>query len=95
MRNSMPDNEKIDLNAEIKKRLGSEWTAYQRMMHALALDGPIGMLCLPAKIEKSLINAGCLRVYDMIDRDFSEIKALSERDIGIVTTSLNELLAML
>ena len=91
----MSVNETIDLRGEIKNRLVSDWTNYQKLIYSLSLDGPIGALCLPARIERELIRSGCLRIYDMVDRDFVEIETLTERELALVRTRVDEFLAML
>lgn len=91
----MAESEKLDLNAEVSKQVREQWTQYQKLIYTMSLDGPIEMLCLPQKINQILIDAGCVRVYDMVDRDFSEIERLSEREIALVSARLDEFLSML
>jgi len=71
-----------------------EFERYEKVMKYLECDLPIQVLCLPKVIENCLLNAGCLRIFDMIDRDLSEIKGLGKSRRALLSSRLNELFPM-
>jgi len=73
-----------------KDLIKKEFERYEKVMKFLECDVPIQVLCLPKVIEKCLIKAGCLRVFDMIDRDLSKIKGLGEVRRTFLRARLNE-----
>jgi hypothetical protein len=79
------------LREEVLKRL----TDYRKMINFMAADAPISILCLKPAIEKALLSHGCLRVYDLFDVDFTEVKGLGVTRIRDLTTCLDKFLSML
>ncbi len=79
---------------QIKKKLLESVENYQKTISLLASDAPIGVLCLPKTIENILIRADCVRVYDIINRNLTEIEGLTESRIAHLTSSLNKFLSM-
>ncbi len=90
------ENEKIKDTElkKIKEELLKKLEEYRKSMKYMAADAPIGILCLPKVVEKSLINHGCLRVYDLFDLNFAEVKGLSETSIRNLAASLDQFLSM-
>ncbi len=90
------ENEKIKDTElkKIKEELLKKLEEYRKVMKFMSADAPIGILCLPKGVEKSLLNHGCLRVYDLFDCDFTEVKGISERAIRDLTASLDQFISM-
>ncbi len=85
------------MNREIKKlnkNILKSLNNYRKTITYLTADAPIGILCLPTVIENILIRADCLRVYDLLNRDLAKIKGLSDRRLALLTSRLNEFIAM-
>lgn len=78
----------------INAQLVESFQSYRKLMSYMATDIPIGILGLPKPIETTLINAGCLRVYDLLDRNLAEIKGIGRKRLGLLTTCLNNFIAM-
>ena len=79
------------LRQEILKRFAE----FRCTMQYMAADGPIEVMCLPRQIEKILIENGFLRIYDLFNRDFTEIKGLGIIRIRDLTSRLDEFFSML
>ena len=79
---------------KLRKELSKKFQNYHRLIHFLAADAPISVLCLPSVTENILINNGFLRVYDLFDMDFTKIKGLGSIRIRDLTTRLDEFIAM-
>ena len=77
---------------EIKNddRLKEDIVHYRRTIGYLQADVPLQVLCLPKAIETILFKNGCLRVYDLINRDFGKIKGLGRSRIEFLTSRLDE-----
>lgn len=83
------------LNKEVSKKLSEKFEEYKKMMLYMTGDAPIEILMLPKPIENALLNHGCLRVYDLFDRDFSEIKGLGIARVRYLTSRLDQFISML
>lgn len=79
---------------EIKKRLLESLENYRVSMSYLCGDAPMGVLCLPKTIETVLANQGFFRVYDLFNRDLTEIKGLGVARISHLTASLDKFVSM-
>lgn len=89
------DNEIKNMEIEkIKAKLLESLKNYQKTLSFMAGDAPIGVLCLPKTIETVLINNGCLRIYDLFNRDLTKIKGIGKRRIGHLTSSLDQFITM-
>lgn len=91
-------NEKIEYDImmqKIKENLLQNLKEYKKKMSYMTSDAPIAILCLPKEIERILSDSGCLRVYDLLDRDFTKIEGLGESGIRKLTTRFNEFISML
>lgn len=75
-------------------RLKEDLSHYRNVMYFLGANVPIETLCLPKTIETILIEDGCLRVYDLINRDFTKIKGLGSKRLALLTARLDEFLSI-
>lgn len=80
---------------KLREELSKSFENYKNTMRMLTADAPIETLCLPSTIEKILLNHGCLRIYDLVDLDFTKIEGLKPVRIRNLTTSLNQFLSMM
>ena len=79
------------LRLELKK----SFNKYRKTIDFMASDCPIQCLCLPTIIERCLLDAGLLRVYDLFDCDFRKVKGLGVTRIRDLTSRLDQFFAML
>lgn len=79
---------------KINKKLVESLHNYRNMVTYMGGDMPIGCLCLPDKYERALLNDGCLRIYDLFNRDLTKIKGIGKIGIGYLTSSLDQFLSM-
>lgn len=91
----LSNNEKLKIemdriNAEGLKKLHD----YRETLSYMMADCPISTLCLPKSTEKVLANNGCLRVYDLFDRDFTKIEGLSVASSRDLTSRFDQFVAM-
>jgi hypothetical protein len=98
----MSDLENLTANLEydaqmkkLKEEVLQRFSDYRKTIAFMAADAPISILCLPRVIENALLAHGCLRVYDLLNCDFTEIKGLGAVRIRNLTARLDEFLAML
>ncbi len=84
------DIEKKKINEELLKSLEN----YRKTMDYMSADVPLGCLCLSPAVETALRSAGCDRIYDLFDRDFTKIKGLGVTRIRDLTTRLNQFLSI-
>lgn len=87
----MSDNEKI---AEMQKKAQEDYEYYKKTLHFMGADVPIGVLCLPDKINNILIKNDVLRVYDLCHYDFRSFKGIGEKAVGLITSRLNDFLSV-
>ena len=80
---------------KIREAVAKKFEEYIKTISYMAADAPIGVLCLPEVIEKALRDHGLLRVYDLFDCDFTEVKGLGVVRIGQLTTCLDKFFSML
>lgn len=100
---NLSDNESdVNVNFEqdmkmqqLKKELAEKFGEYKKTLSYLAADAPIQALCLPASLENILLDHGLLRIYDLFNRDFTEIKGLGVARIRHLTTRLDQFFAMM
>ena len=79
---------------KITKLLSESANNYRKMMAYMCGDLPIQSLVLPKALETTLLNAGCLRVYDLFDRDLTKIKGIGVVRARYLTSCLDQFLAM-
>lgn len=80
-----PDVE-IPSKEDLKKNLAH----YRQTLSYMGANVPIQALCLPKPLEKLLIKAGHLRVYDLINLDLSKIEGIGEGRLDLLTSRLDE-----
>lgn len=89
------DNLEYDLKMKkIREEVLKSFSEYRKTLNYMSADAPIGVLCLPKSIENILINNGYLRVYDLFDANFTEIKGLGKTRIGEITACVDQFLTM-
>jgi hypothetical protein len=79
---------------KINKKFLESLENYRKLLNVLSGDMPLGCLCLPKKVEKILTDNGFLRIYDLINTDFTKIEGLSEVSIRDLTTRIDQFFAM-
>lgn len=70
--------------------LKEDLSHYRRVIGYMEGNVPIQVLCLPKVVETALLNEGCLRVYDLINRDLGKIKGIGRGRLDILTSRLDE-----
>lgn len=80
---------------KIRDEVSKKFSDYRKTLAYMAADAPIGTLCLPSVIENALLAHGLMRIYDLFDCDFTEVKGLGVRRIGELTSSLDKFFSML
>ena len=91
-------NNSFENDLEITKlmaELSKKFSDYKKTLDYMACDAPIEILGLPKSIETILISQNFLRVYDLLNRDFTEIKGLGDRRIRDLTSCLDQFFSML
>ena len=79
-------NEIKNDSEDLKKNLSH----YRNVLSYMGANVPIEVLCLPKVIENALIKDGCLRVYDLINRDFTKIKGIGRDRATLLASRLDE-----
>ena len=79
--------EGIKLSSEELKR---NLTHYRTTLAFMGANVPIEVLCLPKRIEATLVREGYVRVYDLIRQDFGKIKGIGKIGIEVLTARLDE-----
>lgn len=79
-----------DVKAPEKPDLKKDLEHYRKLLSYMGSNVPIQVLCLPKTLEKSLVNEGILRVYDLINRDLTEIKGLGKARLDLLASRLDE-----
>ncbi len=80
---------------KIREEVAKRFNEYSSTINVMLADAPIAILCLPTVIENALIAHGCLRVYDLLNLDFTKVKGLGICRIRNLTASLDQFLSML
>jgi hypothetical protein len=91
-------NSNIEYDMQLKKireEVLKKFDDYRQIIGMMAADAPLGILCLPKKLEGILLDNGLNRVYDLFNCDFAEIKGLNDTSIGKLTASLEQFTTML
>lgn len=88
------ENISEDDATKIKKELLSSLKNYRKTLLFLYADAPISLLGLSKPIETILLNNGLLRIYDLFDCDFIEIKGLGVSRIRELTSALEQFVLM-
>jgi len=80
---------------KLREEVAKKFEDYRNTLNYMACDAPISILCLPSVIEKALIAHGLLRIYDLFNCDFTEVKGLGVSRTRDLTTCLDKFFAML
>ena len=80
----------INIEEELIKSL----SIFRKSIMVMAGDAPISVLCLPKTIENVLTLNGCLRVYDLFNRDLTKIKGIGKVRSRYLASSLDQFLSM-
>ena len=67
---------------------------YRKVLSYLEANVPIQVLCLPKVVENALLADGCIRVYDMLNRDLTKVKGLGRNRLDLLTARLDEFLTV-
>lgn len=86
----MSDFDAKNVNEQVNERLKKDFEHYRKTLHFFGGNIPIQALCVPKYIENALIDAGCIRVYDIFDRDLRKIKGIGTKGIDLLTSRLDE-----
>jgi hypothetical protein len=89
----MTPNDNIN-NEDIQEKAKKDFQSYKQTLMYMSADVPIEVLCLPKAIENALLREGCLRVYDMFNRDLAKIKGIGRSRIHILIARLDQFLTM-
>lgn len=73
-----------------KEDLKQNLLHYRKTLNYMGANVPIQVLCLPKTLEKSLLRANLLRVYDLISCDFTKIEGVGVRSVDLLTSRLDE-----
>ena len=94
----MLENDRIkDINAfnkQIAQKLIESADSYRQLVTLMSADVPIGVLGLPADIESILSKRGITRVFEIVGKDFSEIKGIGRKRAPLLTAALDQFLSM-
>lgn len=75
---------------DFSKKLNEDLAHYRNVLSYLQANVPIQVLCLPKPIETILLNDGCIRVYDLINRDLGKIKGIGRDRLNILTSRIDQ-----
>ena len=82
-----PNDNNVKLTKEdLEKNLNH----YRNVVNCLGANVPIGCLCLPKKVENALKAEGFILIYDLLYRDFREVKGIGEGTLDLITSRLDE-----
>lgn len=95
----LKENSELAIEQDIKmqklrEELSKSFDAYRTTMRFLSADAPIEVLCLPKTIEKILLDAGCFRIYDLFDMDFTKVKGLGPVRVRDLTSRFQQFISM-
>lgn len=71
---------------DVKKNLEH----YRKTLSYMGANVPIQVLCLPKSLEKSLIRARLVRVYDLISCNLAEIEGIGPKSLDLLASRLDE-----
>ena len=77
-----------------EKRNAQDYREYRKLLFYMGLNVPVETLCLPKRTENALKSAGIVRVYDLVGRNFREIKGIGEGTVGLLTARFDEFVAV-
>jgi hypothetical protein len=83
-------NHPLEKIEDLRERFDQDLSHYRNVMEYMGANVPIAVLCLPKSIENALIRDGCIRVYDLINRDLAEIKGIGVTRAELIASRLDE-----
>jgi hypothetical protein len=83
-----PNNENVV--SLTKEELEKNLNHYRNVVNCLGANVPIQCLCLPKKVENALIKDGFIRIYDLLYRDFREVKGIGTENFDLISGRLDE-----
>lgn len=90
----MSDFDVAEKIKDSQEKLQQDLAQYRQTMYFLGANVPIAVLCLPRRLENILVEDGCLRVYDLINRDFTKIKGIGKTHLSLLTSRVDEFLSI-
>lgn len=87
-------NHPLEKIEDLRERFDQDLSHYRNVMEYMGANVPIAVLCLPKSIENALIRDGCIRVYDLINRDLAEIKGIGKSRIDLLRSRLDQFFTM-
>jgi len=79
---------------KINNKLLESLRNYKNVLNYMSADLPIEVLCLNKKTEKILFKNGFLRVFELLDLDFTKIEGLNDLGCRYLTSRLNQFISM-
>ena len=76
------------------ERYNEDLKHYRTVLQYMEANVPLGVLSLGPRIEKILSREGCVRVYDLIDRDLTKIEGLGRKSLDLLTARLDQFLSI-
>lgn len=73
-----------------KQNVKKDFAYYKQVLSYMGADISIQVLCLPKSVENTLVREGIVRVYDLFNRDLTEIKGLGSARLDLLASRLNE-----
>ena len=81
------DDDKIAIS---KEELQKNLIHYRNVVNALGANVPIACMCLPKKVENALKKEGFELIYDLMYRDFREIKGIGPQNFDLIASRLDD-----
>ncbi len=88
------ENLQLEIQKKVSEELKNTLGKYRQTLQYMAGNAPIEVLCLDPIIEKILLSSGFLRVYDLFERDLTEIKGIGKTRLGNITARLDEFISI-
>lgn len=85
---------KKTVTTKINKEFAKSIDNYKKTMSLLIADLPLQSLCLDKPTEKILLNNGFLRVFELINLDFTKIKGIGKLRCQRLASSLNQFISI-
>jgi hypothetical protein len=87
-------NDEVDELQSGKRDLTKDIAHYKNTLGFLGENVCITCLCLPPEIEKILMDAGFLRIYDFRRQELRKIKGIGIRRADIIQARIDEFLGI-
>lgn len=80
---------------KIRQETEKMFQNYRQSIKLMATDAPISVLGLKKSLEKLLLSHGFVRIYDLLDCDFTKVEWLNDANISDLTSRLDQFVSML